>query len=204
MKTLLVATTNTGKWREIRRILAGVPVQLLSLADVPPVPEPEEPGNTFAENARVKADYYARHARLATVAEDSGLDIDALGGRPGVQSARYPGATYPEKFANLYRELAPFPRPWHARFTCALAVMPSPEASSPEIDPLFACEASVEGEIVPAAHGTHGFGYDPIFLYPPYGRTFGDVDDEQKTAVSHRGQAFRRLRDWLIQVKDHE
>jgi XTP/dITP diphosphohydrolase len=156
------------------------------------VAEPEETGLTFEANAELKARYYADATGLVTVAEDSGLAIDALGGRPGVESARYPGETYAEKFANLYRELTPCPQPWTARFVCALAV------AAPGARPLrFACSAAVEGEIAPAGRGAHGFGYDPIFFYPPYGLTLGEADDAQKLAVSHRGQAFRALRRWL-------
>jgi XTP/dITP diphosphohydrolase len=192
---LLIATTNAGKIREIRRVLAGLPVALATLAELPPVPEPEESGRTFAVNARLKADYYASATGLPTVAEDSGLAIDALGGRPGVESARYPGATYAEKFANLYRELAPHPRPWTARFICSLACVGAPDAGPPLL--LYATEATVEGEIAPAPVGAFGFGYDPIFYYPPYGTTLGDVPDERKLAVAHRGKAFRQFRSWL-------
>ncbi|HUL75371.1 MAG TPA: non-canonical purine NTP pyrophosphatase [Vicinamibacterales bacterium] len=219
MRALLLATTNPGKVREIRRVLEGVPVTLVTLADTVAVAEPEETGRTFAENARLKATYYARASGLPTVAEDSGLEIDALGGRPGVESARYNGATYPEKFANLYRELAPHPRPWTARFICALAFVGQDQAlgtrrrasaSETRARPhgpvpgasgvAFECSASVEGEIAPAPRGLNGFGYDPIFYYPPYGRTLGEATDAQKLAVSHRGQAFRLFRAWLEPV----
>jgi XTP/dITP diphosphohydrolase len=123
------------------------------------------------------------------------LAIDALGGRPGVESARYPGATYPEKFANLYGELASHPRPWHARFVCSLAYVGAPGSGPPPL--LYATEATVEGEIAPAPAGVFGFGYDPVFFYPPYGTTLGDVPDDRKIAVAHRGKAFRRFREWL-------
>ena len=192
---MLIATTNSGKVREIRRVLAGLPVELMTLADVAMVPEPEETGRTFAENARLKAAYYAAATGLATVAEDSGLVIDALGGRPGVESARYPGATYPAKFTNLYRELSGHPRPWTARFVCSLAYVGPPASGEPPLR--FATEATVEGEIAPAPAGAFGFGYDPIFFYPPYGTTLGDVSDERKIAVAHRGKAFRQFRQWL-------
>ena len=121
---LLVATTNPGKLREIRRILGDLPVELLGLADVAPVIEPEETGDTFEANALLKARYYAAHAGLLTVAEDSGLVIDALGGEPGVRSARYlrPDATYDERFADIFRRLAAVPeRPRTARFVAAIA-----------------------------------------------------------------------------------
>jgi XTP/dITP diphosphohydrolase len=192
---MLIATTNAGKVREIRLVLAGLPVMLVTLADLPPAPEPEETGRTFAENARLKAEYYALATGLPTVAEDSGLAIDVLGGRPGVESARYPGATYPEKFANLYRELAPHPRPWHARFICSLAHVGAPVSSRAPL--LYTTEATVEGEIAPAPVGAFGFGYDPIFFYPPYGTTLGDVPDHRKLAAAHRGKAFRQFRLWV-------
>ena len=200
---VLIATTNPGKLREIRRVLGDLGMPLRTLADFPPLPEPEETGRTFAENALLKATYYARSLNLPTVAEDSGLAIDALGGRPGVESARYPGATYPDKFANLYRELAPFPHPWTARFVCSLVFVDP--ARLPAGDPipggeagvLFAAEATVDGQIAQRPAGTFGFGYDPIFFYPPYGTTLGNVADEQKLAVAHRGQAFRAFAAWL-------
>jgi len=191
---ILIATTNRGKLREIRRALEGVSVRWLSLEDLHHVPEPEETGRTFAENALLKARYYAAASDLPTVAEDSGLAIDALGGRPGVESARYPGATYPDKFRGLYRELAPHRPPWTARFVCSLAFV---EKAKGQIQPLFTCEATVEGEIADGPRGTFGFGYDPIFFYAPYSSTLGEVDDARKLAVSHRGQAFRQFRDWL-------
>jgi XTP/dITP diphosphohydrolase len=238
---LLVATTNPGKLREIRRVLDGVPVMLLSLSDVSAVAEPEETGRTFAENALLKARYYAAASGVPTVAEDSGLVIDALGGRPGVQSARYPGATYADKFRGLYRELAAHPRPWTARFVCSLAfagqakgqwpmaqedqlqvrdprpkaqgdLLPRRESDAQDkrgfpwatgpgpraLQVLFRCEATVEGEIADGPHGTFGFGYDPIFYYPPYSSTLGEVTDERKLAVAHRGKAFRQFREWLL------
>ena len=196
---LVLATTNPGKVREIRSVLTGAPVSLAVLDDFPPVPEPEETGQTFADNALLKARYYARAVGLPTVAEDSGLVIDALDGRPGVASARYPGATYPEKFAGLYRELATHPRPWHARFVCSLAFV-RPEAP----EPLFTCEETVEGEIAPGPRGPYGFGYDPIFYYPPYGSTLGEVADDKKLAVAHRGKAFRQFRAWLERHYDRQ
>jgi XTP/dITP diphosphohydrolase len=189
---LLVATTNPGKINEIRQILHGLPISFLTLGDLPPIPAPEETGRTFAENAALKARAYAAGSGLPTVAEDSGLAIDALNGRPGVESARYPGRSYPERFTNLYRELEPFPRPWTARFVCAVAFVPD---STDEI--VYAGEAAVEGEIAPAPRGTGGFGYDPIFFYPAYGCTFGEITAARKLDVAHRGRAFRAFRRWL-------
>jgi XTP/dITP diphosphohydrolase len=198
MPPLLIATTNAGKIREIRHLLAHWP-DLWTLKDLPPTDEPEETGATFVDNAALKARYYARSSGLVTVAEDSGLVIDAIGGAPGVHSARYPGATYPDKFRHLYAALSTAPRPWTARYVCAVAVagIDVPESRGAEVPLLFECQATVEGEIWPEPRGTHGFGYDPIFYFPPYGRTFGEVEDEEKLAVAHRGRAFRLLAEWL-------
>jgi XTP/dITP diphosphohydrolase len=187
---IVVATTNPGKLREIQALLDGAPVRLLTLADFPALPEPEETGATFAENAELKARAYATMTGLPTVAEDSGLEIDALGGEPGIHSARYPGETYPDKFANLYARLASTPQPWTARFVCELAYVV-------DDDVRFTARGTVEGEIARQPRGDAGFGYDPIFFYPPYGQTLGEVAGEKKLAVVHRGQAFRAFRAWL-------
>jgi XTP/dITP diphosphohydrolase len=208
--TILIATTNPGKLREIRLMLDGTPFEWRTIADLGAIEEPEETGLTFAENAVLKARYYSAASGLPTVAEDSGLVIDALGGRPGVTSARYPGATYPDKFRNLYQELAPHSRPWSARFVCSLAfVSPATNDVSapsafglrppPALSVLFTTEATVEGEIAESPKGTFGFGYDPIFFYPPYGCTLGEVEGVRKLAVAHRGKAFRAFRKWLTQ-----
>lgn len=188
---ILLATTNPGKLREIRLILAGLPHAFVTLSDLPGVAEPEETGVTFAENARQKARYYARVSGWPTVAEDSGLEIDALDGAPGLYSSRYNGATYPEKFANLYTALRERGAEQSAaRFVCCLAL-----ARADEI--VFEARGTVEGLISPEPRGSNGFGYDPIFLHPPSGRTLGELGDEEKQAVSHRGQAFRALRALL-------
>ncbi len=194
-QVLLVATTNQGKVAEIRKALEGLPIGLLTLGDLPPMREPAETGATFAANALIKARAYAAASGLPTVAEDSGLAIDALGGRPGVLSARYPGETYAEKFAGLLAELAGAPRPWTARFVCALAFVD--EANHLGRGTIFECEGTVEGEITDRPRGTNGFGYDPIFYYPPYDSTLAEASDSRKLAVSHRGKAFGKLRQWL-------
>ena len=190
---LLVATTNTGKLREIRSLLADIPVELVTLRDLPPLEEPEETGLTFEENARLKALYYFAHSGMTTVAEDSGLVIDGLDGEPGVRSARFlrPDASYPERFAEIFRRLAgPPEQDRAARFVCTLAV-----ADAGEI--IYEARGTVEGEIAHEARGSAGFGYDPIFYYPPYGSTLADVTEDAKLAVAHRGQAFRKLASWL-------
>jgi XTP/dITP diphosphohydrolase len=190
---LLVATTNRDKVREIRSLLAGTPVDLLTLSDLPPVAEPEETGETFQDNARLKARYYANHSGLLTVAEDSGLVIDALDGEPGVRSARFlrPDASYPERFAAIFERLAQNPhRPRTARFVCAVTVVDGDLIA-------FETTGTVEGTIAHAATGGRGFGYDPIFYFPPYKATLAEVDEEHKLAIAHRGQAFRALAEWI-------
>lgn len=186
---LLVATTNPNKLKEIRPLLDSC--QLVTLADIAPVPEPEETGATFWENARLKALAYARATDLVTVAEDSGFEVDALDGEPGVRSARFvaPDATYETRFAEIYRRLAGRPSP--ARFVTALAV-----AKGREI--LFETETAIEGRVAGAPRGEHGFGYDPIFYYPPLNKTTAELTLPEKAAVSHRARAFRDLRRFLV------
>jgi XTP/dITP diphosphohydrolase len=224
---LLLATTNKGKLREIRGVLAGLDIDITTLQDFPGIPEAVEDAATFAENARAKALHYAAATGRLTVAEDSGLEIDALGGAPGVQSARFAAEqapTYPQKFALIYRLLrertgdAASP----ARFVCALAlaepggtahlrqgsgglsVAPArlserrreaPGCGSGRV--VFEAEGRVEGRIVAPPRGSGGFGYDPIFYYPPFGATLAEVDEARKASASHRGQAFGRLREYL-------
>jgi XTP/dITP diphosphohydrolase len=189
---LLLATTNPGKIREIVHILAGAPVTLRTLDEFPTIPEPEESGRTFAENAALKARYYARATGLLAAADDSGIEIDALGNAPGVHSARWHGTDYPEKFRAIYAGLrARGVATSMARFVCHVAV------AEPGGRVVFESTGTVEGEIAPEPRGTFGFGYDPIFYYPPYGRTLAEVDGDRKAAVSHRGLAFRALRDRL-------
>jgi XTP/dITP diphosphohydrolase len=189
---LLLATTNPHKVREIRSLLEGAPWSLVTLEDWPGLAAPEETGVTFAENARQKALYYANATGELTVAEDSGLEIDALDGAPGVQSARFGGAdiSYAGKFALIYDALrARGQTTSPARFVCALAL-----ASHGRLR--FETCGVVAGTIAPAPRGEGGFGYDPIFYYPGFGQTLAEAGD-RKAAVSHRGEAFRALRTFL-------
>ena len=197
-RKLLFATTNPHKLQEVRDVIGEV----MSLADVAAVPEPEESGASFWENARRKALTYSQATGLTVVAEDSGLEIEALGGEPGVHSARFLGAntSYAERFAEIYRRLAGGDQPARgdkpsglsspARFVTALAV-----ADGTAI--LFETETMIEGTIAPAPSGTNGFGYDPIFYYPPFAATTAQLDSAQKASVSHRARAFRDLARFL-------
>lgn len=191
---LLVATSNPGKMREIRDLLSGAPVELVTLDALPAIEEPEETGATFAENARIKALYYNDVTGLASVADDSGLEIDALDGAPGIHSARWHGANYQDKFNRIYQLLEERgARTSAAHFVCAVAM-----AIDGRID--YEVQGTVDGEIAPEPRGANGFGYDPIFLYPPLGRTLGEVPDEVKATLSHRGAAFRALRRYLMEL----
>ena len=193
---LFIATTNRDKLREIRHILSDVDAEILSLQDVAAVPEPEETGDTFQDNARLKALYYDAYAPdgAYTVAEDSGLVIDALDGEPGVRSARFlrPDASYPERFREIYKRLAELPgRPTRsARFVCAVTVVRQGRI-------VHETTGTVEGEVASEPRGSGGFGYDPILYYPPYKATLAEVDEADKLAVAHRGEAFRKLADWI-------
>jgi XTP/dITP diphosphohydrolase len=192
-RELLIATTNPDKLKEIAGVFEGFSITLKSLEEFPDIDIPDEIGSTFEENARQKALHYSRATRLLTMAEDSGFEVDALDGQPGIYSARFlrPNASYPERFEAIYAAL----RQRHiatsaARFVCALAL-----ACDGRI--LFETRGSVEGQLAAQPAGSNGFGYDPVFWFPPYGRTFGEVNSEEKLAVSHRGQAIRALRAHL-------
>jgi XTP/dITP diphosphohydrolase len=189
MNRLVVATTNPGKIREINGILAGLEprIALVSLDAFPGIPEPEETGATFADNARLKALYYAEATGLPAVADDSGLEIDALGNAPGVHSARWHGTDYAVKFGKIH-ELGGTGSA--ARFVCHVALADRGRV-------IFESTGIVHGRIAPEPRGTNGFGYDPIFYYPPFGCTLAELDLERKATVSHRGQAFTALRVFL-------
>ena len=194
---LLLATTNRGKLGEILTFLSDLSsFQLQTLGDLPPIEPPEETGTTFEENARLKALYYAAASDLPTIAEDSGLEIDALGGAPGVQSARFGGADspYSEKFGLLEAQLQGLAAEDRtARFVCAAAV-----AAAGRI--MFEARGTVEGFITSPPRGTGGFGYDPIFFYPPFGCTLAEAGD-RKGVVSHRANAFRQVRRFLESLR---
>lgn len=196
LRTLVVATTNAHKLTEIRRILTGLDWVVESLAAYSAGPPPEETGRTFAENARLKARHYGSLVPHLTVADDSGLEIDGLDGEPGIHSARFNGATYAEKFAIIYsrlRERGALASP--ARFVCAVAA-----AERGRI--VFEATGTIEGRVAEAPAGKGGFGYDPIFHVPRYNCTLAEVSAERKAAVSHRGQAFRRLREFMASRGD--
>jgi XTP/dITP diphosphohydrolase len=190
---LLLGSSNPGKLREMRHLLAGMPYRVVAPADVGLSGAPEETGATFLENAVLKARYYAGQSGLLTVADDSGLSVDALGGGPGLYSSRFGGEGASDEDRNrllLERLEGIPPEARGARFTSAVA-------AARDATVLFQAEEHVEGRIAEAPRGPNGFGYDPVFFYPPFGRTFGEVDGEAKDRVSHRGKSFARLREFL-------
>jgi len=194
---LLLATGNPGKVREIRRALEGLPLEVVSLDDVLPVPPPAERGKTFAENARAKVLYYSQRWPGPVVAEDSGLEVEALDGAPGVRSARFsaPRPSDEKNIRKVLRLLAGIPRPRRkARFVCVMVL-----AVRGRIVGEFRGE--VRGRIGLAPRGASGFGYDPLFYYPPLGKTFAELPPDVKNGISHRGRAVRKLRAFVEKKK---
>ncbi len=191
MVKLLLATKNRGKIHEMRTLLGAAlekSVEVVSLQDLPSVQDPREDGKTFSENARIKALHYAKELKVLCVADDSGLAVDALGGKPGVLSARYAGANATDQMNNalLLDDLKPYPRPWSAAFVCVAA------ASLPG-RVIAETTGRVAGEIVPEPRGQGGFGYDPVFLVAGTGKTMAELETLEKNKISHRGQAMRLL-----------
>jgi XTP/dITP diphosphohydrolase len=197
-RDLLLASQNPGKLNEMRLLTEGLPYRVLGPRDLGIVESPDETGRTFLENAALKARHYSRLSDLLTVADDSGLSVAALGGGPGLYSSRFGGerATDADRNRILLEKLAGVPRESRsARFTSAVAVARDGSV-------LFQAEESVDGLIAEAPAGSNGFGYDPVFFYPPFGRTFGEVPREEKDRVSHRGKAFAKLRAYLARLSE--
>jgi len=191
---LVLATRNAGKTREIREFLRDFPVEIKNLDDFGPIPPVEEDGATFDENAYKKASFTAKVLGLPALADDSGLEVEALGGAPGVHSARYAGphATDAENNAKLLRKMEGETNR-AAVFVCVISLaVPSGAA--------LTYEARCEGLIAEAPGGNKGFGYDPLFYYPPLNRTFAQLSAEEKNRVSHRGKAVAELKEEFEKV----
>ena len=197
---LVIATKNEGKAREVAALLADLPYEVVSLADYPDAPEVEETGSTFVENAILKARAYAKFTGELTLADDSGLEVDALDGAPGVLSSRF-APTDPERNLKLLGLMKDVPDERRtARFRCAIAI-----AEPQRVPPLTkggaggvkTCEASVEGVIAHEPKGTHGFGYDPIFYVPSLGKHMAELTADEKNAISHRGKALEKAKALL-------
>jgi XTP/dITP diphosphohydrolase len=188
---VLLATTNQGKIAEVRLIMRERLIEISGLTDAPSTVEIET-GSTFVENALLKARYYHRISNLPTVADDSGLEVDVLGGAPGVHSARYagPAADDAGRIARLLDEMKGLAANCRgAQFTCAAAIVWYGG------ERVF--QDRVRGLILESARGSNGFGYDPVFFYEPLGKTFAELAPSEKATISHRGLAFRRLAAWL-------
>lgn len=197
---LLIATRNAHKAREFARILPPQ-FELKTLADLPGAPDPEETGTTFAANAAIKAESISAVFPGLVVSDDSGICVDALGGMPGVYSARYAG-THGDDEANnrkMLAELAARPesdQPFTARYVCAISV-------AKEGKELASFIGTVEGQITLNPRGTGGFGYDPLFIPEGYDCTMAEISAEEKNAISHRGEALRKFEAWLSQAEAH-
>ena len=194
---LLVATTSEYKVDEIRSILADSALDLLSLSQIAPVAAPLETGSTFEENARLKATGYREATGYPSLADDSGLEVDALGGSPGVFSSRF-APTDEERIARILRQLRHLTGSGDrsrrtARFVCSVCVDWGESVTQ--------ATGTVEGEIALEPSGCSGFGYDPIFYYPPLGKTFGEMSEEEKNLISHRARALHKLRAELVQIR---
>jgi XTP/dITP diphosphohydrolase len=187
-RTLVVATRNTGKLREFRSLLLPLKCTALGLADLSLDAEIEESGSSFAENARLKAIGFSRLTRFPVLADDSGLEVTALGGAPGIRSARYAGegASDADRIRKLLREIKESRGGREARFVCALALAQDGIL-------LREAEGACCGTIIDEPHGANGFGYDPIFLFPELGKTFAELNEEEKNQHSHRAKAVASL-----------
>jgi XTP/dITP diphosphohydrolase len=188
MDSVIVATRNDGKLREFLTLLGPAAWEIQSLRDLAIQTEHEESGCSFEENARLKALAYSRETGLPVLADDSGLEVSALGGRPGIYSARYagPGASDADRIRRLLQELDRYPKDRDARFVCALAL-----AQDGII--LEEVRGECKGRIEFEPRGTNGFGYDPIFLFPELGKTYAELNETEKNRHSHRAQAVRLL-----------
>jgi len=193
MRSLLLATTNAHKLEEYHAIFSGLPYSLLSLRDVQLDLDVDETGTSFAENAELKALAYSKASGLLSLADDSGLEIDALGGAPGIYSARFVSrdTSYEERFRLILEQLKGLPLEKRtARFRCAIALA-EPSGYHRVV------EGIAEGAIADAPRGTNGFGYDPIFLVPELGKTFAELPSDLKNRISHRGRAAQKARALL-------
>ena len=185
---ILIATNNNGKKKEIAALFEGTAIELCFPADLGITKDVEETGTTYAENAALKAETLCQLSGMLTLADDTGLEVAALDGRPGLHSARYipiEGATDADRRAKMLEELSDKPKPWLARFYCVVAL-----ASPGAITRFF--DGEVRGEIVPAESGDHGFGYDRIFWIPQAGKTLADLTMEEKNHISHRAMAVKK------------
>ena len=197
-RELVLASQNPGKLQEMRDLAADLPFAILGLRELDIHESPEETGNSFLENARLKARYFGERTGRLTVADDSGLSVDALDGAPGLYTSRFGGSGLSDDERNrlLLEKLSSVPEERRgARFTSAVVAIEAGEI-------LFEVERHVEGRIARAPSGEGGFGYDPLFFYPPFGTTLACVSPQRKATVSHRGKAFADLVSFLKQYDE--
>lgn len=195
---LMLGTGNPGKLKEFRSLLKELNINLYAPADESLALDIKEDGDTYRENAVLKAQRFAEESGMWTLADDTGLEVDALGGAPGIRSARYapsPDASDADRRKRLMQELEEHPQPWTARFQCVVALA-SPEGL------VYTAQGSCAGQIIPEERGSHGFGYDPIFLVMSEGRTMAQLPMEVKNQVSHRARALKNLEPHLKQAME--
>jgi len=196
MTKLLIATNNKGKVKELQGLLKDLEIELVTPADINLILEVEEDGSTYAENAAKKAVAFAHASGLISLADDSGLEVDALDGAPGLYSARYhpkPGASDADRRAYMLKNLHGKPKPWSAHFHATIAI------AVPEQD-VHISEGNCYGQIIPKERGTGGFGYDPIFLFPELNKTMAELEMEEKNRISHRANAVMNAIPFLKKI----
>lgn len=191
--SILIATNNPGKLREFRALLSDLPVHLLLPGDIGLSLDVIEDGNTYAENAARKATAFSQASGLTVIADDSGLEVDALNGAPGLHSARLAPGGDADRRKRLLELLTPYPRPWTAHFHCTLVV------AQPG-SPMQFFKGDCPGEIIPQERGEDGFGFDPIFLVKGMDKTMGELSMEEKNILSHRARAVNAARSFLVTI----
>ena len=191
MNKIIIATTNSGKLREIKKIFSDLSLEILSLSDFPNFPEIIEDGNSFEENAEKKARVVFEITGIPALGEDSGLVVEQLNGAPGIYSARYSGkgATFESNNKKLLRELEIYPLPHLAKFVCVAVYYNGKNK--------IAKRGEITGQIVNSPKGANGFGYDPIFIPDGFNMTFAELNIEEKNRISHRAKAFREMKKVL-------
>jgi XTP/dITP diphosphohydrolase len=196
MQKLLIASQNKGKLEEIYSLLSDIEIELVSPMDLGLNIHVQEDGLTYHDNAVKKAKAYSKISNLLTLADDTGLEVEALHGKPGLYSARFsskPNATDRDRRQKLLQQLSPFPQPWKARFICFVAIFkPTGE--------VFVSEGYCPGEVIAEERGEHGFGYDSIFLVSGSGCTMAELEMNEKNKISHRSRAISAIKPRLIEI----
>lgn len=193
---LLIATSNLGKVRELRALLSNFNFEILTPVEIGISTIPEETGSSYLENALLKGQFYVDQSRMAVLADDTGLEVDALDGQPGLYSARFStleDASDAERRKLLLQKLQSKPQPWHAHFTCT-AVLIDHQGDH------HSATGRCDGQIISTERGTNGFGYDPIFLFPEINKTMAELELDQKNRISHRARALHALSPYLLNL----